>query len=102
MRIVAFSAHDPNRYYFVDTVQNQSAYQILNIPAGTYHLVAYVLDPSSTQAGGYSRAVPCGLLQACKDHSLLDVSVSSGQGTGNIDPVDWYAPAGTYPSRPGP
>lgn len=102
LRVVAFAADNPGQYYYVDTVQNQSVFQILNIPAGSYHIIAYRLDPTSDQAGGYSRAVPCGLLNTCKDHSLLEVTVASGQAIGNIDPIDWYAPAGTYPPRPGP
>jgi hypothetical protein len=102
LRVVAFAAGEPGQYYYVDTVQNQSVYQILNVPAGTYHVIAYLLDPTSEQSGGYSRAVPCGLLDTCKDHTLLDVSVASRQATGNIDPADWYAPVGTYPPRPGP
>ncbi|MGD0609982.1 MAG: hypothetical protein ABSB41_00595 [Anaerolineales bacterium] len=102
LRVVAFAAGEPSRYYYADTVQNQSVYQILNIPAGSYHVIAYRLDPTSTQAAGYSRAVLCGLLNTCMDHTLLDVSVAPGQAIGNVDPGDWYAPAGTYPPRPGP
>jgi len=102
LRVVAFASGEPGQFYYIDTVQNQTAYQILNIPAGAYHVIAYLLDPTSRQAGSYSRAVPCGLLDTCKDHSLVDVSVASGQATGNIDPIDWYAPLGTYPPRPGP
>jgi hypothetical protein len=102
LRVVAFAADSPSQYYYVDTVQNQSTYQILNIPVGSYHIIAYPLDPTSDQAGGYSRAVPCGLMNTCQDHSLLDVAVASGQAIRNIDPADWYAPAGTYPPRPGP
>jgi len=102
LRVVAFAIGQPSLYYYVDTVQNQSIYQILNIPAGTYQVVAYLLDPASKQTGGYSRAVPCGLLNICKDHTLLAVAVSPGEAIGNIDPGDWYAPQGTYPARPGP
>lgn len=102
LRVVAFAADEPGKYYYVDTVQNQSTYQVLNIPAGSYQVVAYLLNPASKLAGGYSRAVACGLLNTCTDHTLLKVSVAPGQAMGNIDPGDWYAPAGTYPPRPGP
>ena len=100
LRVVAFNTAT-GKYYFVDTVQNQSSYRIEEIPGGVYHVVAYVLDPASTLAAGYTRAVPCGLLATCSDHLLIDVTVGAGQTMANIDPVDWYAPAGAFPPRPG-
>ncbi len=102
LRVVAFDAADTTKYYFVDTVQNQSTYLIENLPAGTYHVVAYVLDPTYDVSGGYSQAVPCGLLASCSDHTLLPVVVQPGQTTGNVDPGDWYAPKGAFPAGPLP
>ncbi len=102
LRVVAFDAVDVTKFYFVDTVQNQSTYRIDSIPAGTYHVVAYVLDPASKIAGGYSQAVPCGLQVGCNDHTLMDVVVVEAQVTENINPGDWYATEGAFPPRPGP
>ena len=102
LRVAAFEAADPGQYYFVDTVPNQNTYRIDGVPAGTYHVVAYVLDPAYDIAGGYSRAVPCGLQSSCDDHSLLEVVVRAGQVTENINPGDWYAPKGAFPPQPGP
>ena len=101
LRVVAFSVAD-SKAYSVDTVQNQSTYQILDLPAGSYTVVAYVLDPASKLSAGYSAAVPCGLTIACSDHSLLPVTVAAGRVTQGIDPGDWYARAGSFPPRPGP
>ena len=102
LRVAAFDATDASRVAFVDTVPNQSVYRIGGLQPGRYHVVAYVLDPASVEAGGYSRAVTCGLSAGCTDHALLDVVVASGQTVENVDPQDWYAPAGTFPPRPGP
>jgi hypothetical protein len=97
LRVVAFQVNGFN-YRYVDTMQNQSAYQITGLAPGLYRVVAYTLD--GTLAGGYSQMVPCGLLASCLDHSLIDVTVESGKDTPNINPGDWYAPAGSFPAMP--
>ncbi len=100
LRVVAFDSKNADIYYYVDTVQNQKSYRIENIPAGIYHVVAYVLDPASHQAGGYSQAVLCGMQAGCADHTLLDVIVTGGTVTEHVNPSDWFAPAGVFPPRP--
>jgi hypothetical protein len=102
LRVVAFDMINLGIYYYVDTVQNQSVYQIDSLPPGKYHVVAYVLDPTLDVAGGYSQFIPCGAHYGCDDHTLLDVVVTSGTVTEDINPSDWYAPAGAFPPRPGP
>ncbi|RJP55062.1 MAG: hypothetical protein C4583_01080 [Anaerolineaceae bacterium] len=97
LRVVAFQVNGFN-YQWVDTMQNQSTYQIAGLAPGLYHVVAYIMD--GTYAGGYTQMVPCGLQASCTDHSLIDVEVKSGQDTPNINPGDWYAPAGTFPPMP--
>ncbi len=97
LRVVAFQV-DGFNYRYVDTMENQSTYQIRGLPPGLYHVVAYVMD--GTLAGGYTPAVACGLSVDCTDHSLIDVVVASGQDTPNIDPADWYAPEGSFPPMP--
>lgn len=99
-RVVAFDAQS-NFFYFVDTAENQSFYRIENLPPGVYTVVAYVIGQAGL-SGGYSRAVPCGLSADCIDHSLIPVQVQAGQETQNIDPIDWYAPPGSYPPNPIP
>ncbi|MGA2820220.1 MAG: hypothetical protein ABSF61_06135 [Anaerolineales bacterium] len=105
-RVVAFSTGSP-AYFFVDTAANSATYKIPNLPAGTYHVVAYVAPSAPAGfpiglAAGYSQAVLCGLVYGCNDHSLLAVVVSTGSDTPQINPQDWYAPAGSFPPMPTP
>ena len=83
-------------FYSMATVDGQATYQIDNLPPGTYHVVAYY----QTLSAGYSQAVPCGLSVNCTDHSLIDVIVVTGSVTMDVNPTDWYAPAGTFPAKP--
>jgi hypothetical protein len=101
LRILAFDING-GTYFFIDTQQNQTTYRIDNLPAGSYHVVAYLQTPApgGDLAGGYSQAVPCGLSASCSDHSLIAVKVLPGQETSGVDPVDWYAPPGSFPSNP--
>jgi hypothetical protein len=101
LRVVAFRLGD-NQTFFVDTQMYQSMYE-LALPAGTYHVVAYmggVEADASSIAGGYSQMVPCGLSVDCSDHTLIDVIVQQGSLTYGIDPADFYAQDGTFPSLP--
>ena len=113
LRVAAFSLTD-GKAYFVHTATNQQEYS-LEVPAGTYYVVAYLHEgtPGSTGqvdsyaldggpfAGGYTQMVPCGLAVGCEDHSLLPVVVVAGE-TVTADPMDWYAPEGTFPPMPNP
>jgi hypothetical protein len=97
LRVFAFQVGSEN-YFYVDTVENQSTYQIDDLPAGYYNVVAYIL--SGNYAGGYTQAVPCGLSVDCNNHDLIDVPVNTGQVVTDIDPGDWYAPEGAFPPAP--
>ena len=105
LRIVAFQVGS-GTYYYTETAKGQSSYQLDSLPAGTYHVVAYVIPgagfPAGAPSGGYSQAVPCGLQASCTDHTLIDVVVSAGQVTTGVNPNDFYAPAGTFPPSPVP
>jgi len=46
--------------------------------------------------------VPCGLADGCNDQSFIDVTVTAGSTTADINPGDWYADAGTFPPIPNP
>jgi hypothetical protein len=96
-RIVAFSAATKTKVAEVSTVQGQSAYE-LSVPAGEYSVVAYTLD--GKLSAGYSAAVPCGLSVDCTNHTLIVVKVKAGESVENINPQDWYAPAGAFPPMP--
>lgn len=97
LRVFAFQAGSEN-YFFVDTAENQTSYQIENLPAGYYTVVAYIMN--GRLAGGYTQAVPCGLTVDCTNHELLEVPVNRGQVVTGIDPGDWYAPEGAFPPAP--
>lgn len=98
LRIVAFTVGS-DVYQYILTLENQSTYTF-ELPAGTYNIVAYLVDGS--YAGGYSQAVPCGLAAECADHSLINVVVEGGATVSGIDPGDWYAPEGSFPPMPAP
>jgi hypothetical protein len=96
-RIVAFRATTMAVAADVTTAEGQGEYE-LSVAAGDYFVVAYTTD--GQLSAGYSQAVPCGLLDSCKDHSLIPVHVDAGATVTDIDPQDWYAPPGTFPAMP--
>jgi len=100
MMVVAFEADGPG-YQYVLTNENSTTYQIDGLLPGLYFVVAYPSTDSS-YPGGYSQAVPCGLLASCADHSLIPVEVKSGEVAQGINPGDFYAPPGTFPASPAP
>ncbi|GEM_PF-2258018 len=99
--VYAFNATDHSKYFFTKTGQNVSTFTIPDLDPATYVVVAYPQNPPSPGlAGGYSKAVPCGLSVSCTDHSLIPVTVQSGQTAKDVAVKDWYAPANTFPSKP--
>jgi len=102
LRVVAINV-DTGEFFSTEEF-DQTIYVLKGLPFGTYHVLAYPIDPSQTTepglAGGYTRAVLCGLEAACTDHSLLPVEVKSGEKTVDVNPADWNAPAGTFPADP--
>jgi hypothetical protein len=101
MHVVAFNVNS-NQWFYVNTVENQSSYQIDNLPAGSYRVVSYPISGDGTFGGGYTPAVACGLSVNCTDHSLITVNVTAGQVASGVHPHDWYAPPGTFPNDPVP
>ena len=97
LQVIAFDVDNQN-WTMILTVENQSTFQIDNLPPGEYTVVAYVAGDDF--GGGYTAAVPCGLSVDCEDHSLIAVLVQSGQVTDGIQPHDWYAPEGAFPDNP--
>ena len=90
-RVIAFNIAT-GEYYWVNTVDGQGTYTLTDLPAATYHVVAYLVAlPHDSMAGGYSQAVPCGLLASCVDHSLIDIQLKAGEALAGINPTDWYA-----------
>jgi hypothetical protein len=98
LRVVAFNIVT-GEYYWQNTVLNQTNYRFDELPAGTYHVLAYLIDnPSRTFYAAYSNFVTCGYLESCTDHTLVAVEVKAGMETTNVDPNDWY---GTDPEALG-
>lgn len=96
-RVVAFRL-ESNDYFYVETIDGQSSYQITDLPEGFYQVIAYVID--GDLSAGYTKAVACGLSVECTDHSLIIVQVSGGSDITDVAPVDWYAPEGSFPPDP--
>ncbi|HEY9086853.1 MAG TPA: hypothetical protein VIO36_01695 [Anaerolineaceae bacterium] len=100
LRLVLWNTED-GAYLTKEIPQNTAEYEWDGIAPGHYQMVAYLRDGDpGAISGGYSQAVPCGLAVDCTDHSLIVFEVRSGETTTNIDPGDWYAPAGSFPSDP--
>jgi hypothetical protein len=100
MNVVAFDT-DSSAWFYVVTQQNQQSYQIDGLPTGSYYVVAYPVGDAN-YGGGYTVAVPCGLSVVCTDHSLLPAVVTAGQVTLEVDPQDFYADPGAFPTSPVP
>ncbi len=97
LRVVAINT-ETGEFYSTEVIDN-GVYVLDGVPVGTYHVVAYLRDKSgSAGSGGFSHAVLCGLTVNCTDHSLVDVEVRDGENITEINPADWYAPDGTFPS----
>jgi hypothetical protein len=96
--VVAFNTAN-NFYYWVQTQQNQTTYQIDNLPPGSYHVFAYT-QPGGELVGAYDQFYLCGLQQGCTDYTLVEVQVVAGAVTPNINPGDWYSDPTQYPPFP--
>lgn len=100
MRIYAIAA-DGTGHYQIKTSTSQSRFTIRNVSSGKYYVVAYTAEAPGL-VGGWSKAVPCGLRNTCRDHSLIPVTVAPGTTATGIRVSDWYAPPGAFPSEPSP
>lgn len=99
LRIVAINAVT-GEFYSTEVIDN-GVYELIDVPVGTYHVIAYPRDKSSfAGSGGYTRAVICGLSVNCVDHLLVDIEVHDGEKISEINPADWYAPEGSFPPDP--
>ena len=99
--VVAFDTTSQD-YHSVDTQRNQTEYEMIGLPPGSYHIVAYVREEGPEFSGGYSYFVTCGQTVDCTDHRLIDVVVVAGEVTENVDLVDFYAQPGEedWPENP--
>lgn len=103
LRVTAYRVDDGSASY-TDTAAGQLTYE-LELPEGDYYVVAYSIGGGgfpSGLAGGYTKAVPCGLTVDCNDHTLIVVTVAANTTVTNINPGDWYADADAFPPMPSP
>lgn len=104
LQIVAFEVENWENYFSKEIYSGRS-YQ-LEVPAGTYFVLAYPLDPGLMGpdfSGAYSQFVLCGLEAGCEDHRLVPVDVLPGETVTGIDLADWYLPpdqSEMWPSNP--
>jgi len=89
LRIYAIRLGGSNGFCMTTTVLDQRSYTISGLPVGQYNVIAYRAS-GLRLAGGYTKAVPCGLSASCTDHALLAVVVQDGQAVTGINPNDWY------------
>lgn len=97
LEVYAISTTDNSKYFYIKTSPNQTSFEIEDVESGKYYVLAYA---ESNFAGGWTKAVPCGLTVDCNDHSLIEVEVIEGKTTSGIEIKDWYAPENFFPSRP--
>ena len=96
LRIVAFNTSN-GTYRWVDTNRDQKTFQITDLLPGTYNVVAYFREANS--AAGFTSGRFCNLDDSC-DHTLLSIEVKVNTNIIGVDPIDWYAPIGTFPPDP--
>jgi hypothetical protein len=100
-RVIAFNLKT-GYWYWQNTTDGTASYSFEKLPAGSYHVLSYLVANPKTLVAGYSQAVPCGLLESCTDHSLIDVEVKAGEETKGVNVFDWYAELATagWPADP--
>lgn len=116
LSVYAVSVADKGIFFSVSTLRypqptssGAPGYTISGVAPGTYHVFAYRDDNDPNNHGGpglYSqyliKCVPPPATAVCDDHSLIAVTVNTGETVWNIDVKDWYydAQTTTYPPRP--
>lgn len=83
--VAAFNLDSGDIYKLQESGSNYIDFKIENLPAGTYHVVGYLLGDSV----GFTEFVTCGMKVECIDHSLIDVKVLPGQVANGVLLEDW-------------
>jgi len=91
---IYFLSTDGSQRFALETEEGWTHYAN-ELPAGDYYVFARVSGDRSDSGGGYTAAAICGL--TCEDHTLIEVVIEEGKSTRDINILDWYAPAGTFP-----
>ena len=92
LRVVVFSL-DSDDFYEVYTPGSLeiSSYRIEDIPPGTYHVLAYLVEPESDFCAAFTQYAKCGYWTADCDYDpeLVEVSVFPGQLVRQVDLMHW-------------
>ena len=91
---IYFLRVDDSQRFALETQEDWDHY-VNELPTGDYYVFARVTGDESDSGGGYTAAAVCGL--TCEDHTLVLVTIEEGKATREINVLDWYAPAGTFP-----
>lgn len=99
LEVYAVDMADKTKFYKINTAKNAQTFLFEHVLPGTYYVIAYT-KTNSNYAGGYTKAVPCGLSVSCTNHAFIPVVVKANEVTTGVEPRDWYVPEGTFPSKP--
>ena len=91
---IYFLRTDGSQRFALETVEGWDHYAN-ELPVGDYYVFARVTGDESDSGGGYTAAAICGL--TCEDHTLVQVNIEEGKALRDINILDWYAPAGSFP-----
>ena len=107
MKICLYEYADPGMIqgpkYCTFTKDNQGSFKISgDISPSKYVVFAWPANAAagSELAGSFTPAVACGLSVDCKDHAPIPLDVVNVKTVTNVDIRDWYADAGTFPTKP--
>jgi hypothetical protein len=91
---IYFLRTDSSQRFALETEEGWDHY-VNELPVGDYFVFARVTGDDSDSGGGYTAAAICGL--TCENHTLVEVNIKEGKALHEINILDWYAPAGTFP-----
>lgn len=84
-------------FFYTDTGAGDTKFVIRDLPNSFYWVIAYPVDGSIPEAGGYTqRAVCINQGQDCPEHTLVPIPLSMGQQVIDIRISDWTG-RGVFP-----
>ena len=92
MRVCALATEDPGWGFCTTTKVNSPHYEVV-LPGGTWWLLAWPQDSGTAgEPGLLSLASECLATggTGCDDHTLLEVTLDSGEVREGLDINDWY------------
>ena len=99
MRVCALATEDPGWGFCTTTKVNSPHYEVV-LPGGTWWLLAWPQDSGTAgEPGLLSMASEClaTVGTGCDDHTLLEVTLDSGEVREGLDINDWYYEPETEP-----